>query len=54
MLSRTGILADAGVETTETVAFSVRLWPEAVPLQDEAELGRHLACALALGVPGAA
>lgn len=54
VLRRTNILARAGVMITQTVELSLRLWPDAVPLLDEAELGRHLAGALAEGVPGAA
>ncbi len=47
VLSRTGVLAAAAVETTQTVALSLRLWPEAPPVLDEAMLGAHLAAALA-------
>lgn len=54
VLRQTSILRAAGVDTTETVALSLRLWPEATPLVDPAELGRHLAKTLELGVPGAA
>ena len=54
VLRRTALLAAAGVDTTQAVALSLRLWPDALPLLDDAELGRHLAGALALGVPGAA
>jgi len=43
VLSRIDVLAEAAVETTQTVALSLRLWPEAPPLLDEADLGRHLA-----------
>ena len=54
VLGRADLLAAAGVHTTQTVALSLRLWPDSVPLLNAAELGRHLAGALALGVPGAA
>jgi energy-coupling factor transport system ATP-binding protein len=54
VLGATDLLAGAGVETTQTAALSLRIWPTAVPLLDPAELGRHLAGALRLGVPGAA
>jgi energy-coupling factor transport system ATP-binding protein len=54
VLGRTDLLAAAGVDPPQTVALSLRLWPDSVPLLDEAELGRHLAAVLAPGVPGAA
>ncbi len=54
VLRHRDLLAEAGVETTQAVALSLKLWPDAVPLLDEAALGRHLASVLAEGVPGAA
>jgi energy-coupling factor transport system ATP-binding protein len=54
VLRRTALLAGAGVDTTQIVALSLRVWPDALPLLDGAALGRHLAAALTPGVPGAA
>jgi energy-coupling factor transport system ATP-binding protein len=54
VLRHRDLLSEAGVDTTQAVALSLRLWPDALPLLDEAALGRHVAGALAEGVPGAA
>ncbi|MHA6523514.1 ABC transporter ATP-binding protein [Tessaracoccus sp. G1721] len=43
VLARTDVLASAAVVTTQPVELSLRLWPQASPILDEAELGRHLA-----------
>jgi len=49
VLAQTDVLAAAAVTTTDTVALSRRLWPEATACLDEYELGRHLASVLAGG-----
>ncbi|HEY3409702.1 MAG TPA: energy-coupling factor transporter ATPase, partial [Propionicimonas sp.] len=54
VLRRTDLPSGAGVDTTQAVALSLRLWPDHVPLLDAADLGRHLAGVLAPGVQGAA
>lgn len=46
VLTRTDVLAAAAVATTQTVELSRRLWPDASPVLEEAELGRHLASVL--------
>lgn len=43
VLARTDVLASAAVATTQPVDLSLRLWPQASPILDEAELGEHLA-----------
>ena len=43
ILSRTDLLAEAAVHTTQAVDLCLRLWPGVPPLLDEAELGRYLA-----------
>ncbi len=49
VLAQTDALAGAAVTTTDTVALSRRLWPQATALLDEVALGRHLAQVLAGG-----
>ena len=49
VLAQTEVLAAAAVTTTDTVALSRRLWPQATACLDEYELGRHLASVLAGG-----
>jgi energy-coupling factor transport system ATP-binding protein len=49
VLAQTEVLAAAAVTTTDTVALSRQLWPNAAPLLDELELGRHLARVLTGG-----
>jgi len=49
VLAQTDVLAAAAVTTTDTVALSRRLWPEATACLDEYELGRHLASVIAGG-----
>lgn len=46
VLAQTDVLAAAAVTTTDTVALSRRLWPQATACLDEYQLGRHLATAL--------
>ncbi|MEN0070116.1 MAG: ABC transporter ATP-binding protein [Propionicimonas sp.] len=46
VLGSADILAAAAVTTTQPAELSLRLWPEAPPLLDEAALGAHLAAVL--------
>lgn len=46
VLAQTDVLAAAAVTTTDTVALSRRLWPQATACLDEYQLGRHLATVL--------
>ena len=46
VLARTDVLASAAVATTQPVELSRLLWPQARPILDEGELGRHLAAEL--------
>ncbi|GAA2181651.1 energy-coupling factor transporter ATPase [Brooklawnia cerclae] len=49
VLARPGMLAEAGITTTQTAELCLRLWPGTPPLLDEADLGRHLVTALTGG-----
>lgn len=51
VLAQQEVLARAAVAAPEPVALSRRLWPDATPLLDATDLGRHLAAVLGEGRP---